>query len=591
MGMTTCPDCGEGFTVPAGATGTCPCPKCGLEIAVDFLSLELPPAGAVASPRRVAPPRPAARPEAKAPARTAPVRKEETPVVVANGHDGWIVKFPASAKLTLPGKCACCLGEPGDSDVVGAKAGFPVGVPYCAECVRHQRRVPLRRAVQAVVFVALWAIYFGVLEPGPGAGWSFLGIAAAVLVASGAAGCLLVPRFRTGTRHGREGAAAWFLRLEAGGVSLGFGNKKYARQASAYAGAGSVPPEKRRQAWGWLWGKLYGSQAEGARFPALLIVRPALAFGLMAVLIGALAPASAEEQAYRKFKAASNLPSAYEFARRYRHSHHVREMEDWAWDQVQNAPDLLRSFLVHFPGSHRRTEAERRKKALELAEARAEEERKAQTLRASQENAMATVRRERTVASAAAFLRAHPEAPQALEAREIIRSAILMAGDLPVQAPPPAVLERLFKSAPSGKVNVSVTGFKDAGYGDKARQRLQEALSDLGLTAEFTDGEALIRVEGENGLDKNYSYSKFAFAGSTGPYAEYARATILVQFRPAERPAWSTRVSASSPQRIKYTTYSFGGGTALDTGPSQYHVREQTLPEFASALAPVFKYR
>jgi hypothetical protein len=291
----------------------------------------------------------------------------------------------------------------------------------------------------------------------------------------------------------------------------------------------------------------------------------------------------------------------------------LAEVEEYSWKYSGSDAVLMRSFLSSFPGTRHRAEAREmlvgldakaaqdevaRKEAARIAEEalqaaaerRAEEARLAR-LRAEQDEAYDSLRRNPGFESEVAFARKFLQSPKLGEVREMILSEIDNKDVDAQNSPPAAVLRRIVRSARLGKLKATVTGFKDADYSAEVVDRLRDSMLNLGLSIEMVDDEAVIRVSGDDGFDKRYTYSKNTLFGG-GVHPEYASATITVQFAGAKIPSWSARVSAKSPESIKYSTFTFGGSeSAFDNGPSQHDVHSQTLPVFKEAVKRLFEYR
>lgn len=306
----------------------------------------------------------------------------------------------------------------------------------------------------------------------------------------------------------------------------------------------------------------------GGERPVLPLLRPLLTLGLAAAALAQYKPISEEARALRDFRSSPSMDLALRFTQHFPDSKQRPEIEDYLWSSILASPSkaAYQAYLrVH--NARHREEAKRALADLEV------------------DNLIARLDRAATMK----FIAENPNSTRLPELRKLLFDD-LTASAIPSElAPPLPVLQRIWAACPAGRVPVTIRGFSDDDYRQELESRLKVALRVAGLDLAPAEEDAILEVDGESGKDRGFGYSKFGFAGS-GPFAEFARATIRIRFGDGET-AWACKVSVKSPKTITYTTYGFGGGSPIDTGPSQHDVHAQTLPVWTQALAPLFEYR
>lgn len=551
----SCPACGTALT------GRARCPSCGA--AAGLLSLELPSSSAAVEPPAAegAPAIRGAQSRVKAtrriPSSHAPAPQHQRAVLVA---------LPRSERLELPRNCACCDSDKADAFVVETRTGiaqgvsqtYAISVPYCQPCRRHLRRPGLRTALFLLALPALFYLGWRLHPVRPENVLQGAGLCLAILIAARALSYVLVPRLSLGVRHGREKRPLWIHGFDSNHITLAVCNAGYRMRLE-----GNAAPRPLFEFWRKLSRLLYGGER-----PLIPLLRPLLTLALAVAAVTQFKPLPEEERAYLAFIASPSRSRAVGFAQSFPRSTRLPEIEDYLWESTVASPskDAHQAYLRAFPKGRYRSEA---KSALADAEVDA---------------LLARLNR----AAAIKFVVDNPNSPRLSEVRTALFNDLMVSAAPSELAPPVSLLRRLWTSCPTGKVPTRIEGFNDKDYRQAIESKLKQALRTAGLDLTLVNGDAMIEVDGEDGLNRNFSYSKFSFA-SSGPYGEFVRATVSLRFGNGE-PAWTGSMSAKSPSSVSYTTYRIGSGSPIDTGPSQHDVHSQTIPLWEQALDPLFRY-
>lgn len=561
----TCRACGASL----GAAGAVRCPACGA--AAGLLALELPPSPS-ATP--AGPPGPPATSSAAPSPRTRRAVVADRPAAAFDAR-AVVVKFPRGTPMDLPDRCACCGGpaaarrsERRTESVGGYVQTYALEVPYCSRCRGHHYRPALRAVVWILALAGLIAAYAKVVGVRPDSFERAMGLLALFLVASRALSYLAVPRLPTGRTHAREGRALWVRSFDTGTVELVVCHEGYRAGLPATPHPARKPRELRRR----LSGLLFGTAAELKAAPVLALLRP---LGTLVVSLGLLwwvKPLPVDERAYLAFQAAPTPGGAERFAQQFGTSKRLPAVEDYLMGLARTSRDpyLMEMYLRSFPKGRFRDEIvvlrhDRDFERLEAAPSRD---------------------------AAIAFLRAYPTSLRVPQARALLLAALGNSGFDERLSPPIRVLERIFAAASAGKVTVRVSGLENADYRKPLEIRLRDALRGLGLEPEWTAGPAILQVDGGDGVDKDFSYSKFSFAGGgAGPYREFAWAKVSVIRPGASRAGWTAEIRAETPSTVTYTVVQDRRFGSFDHGPSQHDVHSQTVPIFVEALKGLFDYR
>ncbi|HEX7899992.1 MAG TPA: hypothetical protein VF950_19655 [Planctomycetota bacterium] len=552
---TSCPACG------AALRGASKGAACGA--AAGLLSLDLPPAGGAAPPPPPPPP--------AVPAPAPPRKRIPSPHAPGPGHQrAVLVVLPREDRLDLPAHCACCdaktaaaqVMESRKGDVHGISQTYAVSVPYCSTCRGHLRRPSIRRLVFLLAVPALFFLGWRLHPVPPESALHAAGLALAIVIAARALSYVLVPRYGIGGTHAREGRALRVHRFTATDVTLAVWHAGY----RARLGAKPADPRPLFEP-----GRRLSALLFGGERPLLPLVRPLLTLGAAAALIFHFKPVPEEERAITAFRASPSVAGAVSFAQRFKSSKSLPDIEAYLWERAtaDSIPAAYQGYLRVFPKGSHRAEAQAALADLEFEALKKTKDRKALM----------------------EFVRKNPKSPRAAEARALLFEALMSSAQPSELAPPVPLLRRIWKACPDGQVPVRFEGFTDKDYRGAVEERLTEAFREMGLALKTGDDAALVVVEGSNGLNRSFSYSKFAFAGSgSGPFGEFAQATVTVRAGQAGA-AWNRTISVKSPASVSYTTYRFGSGSPIDTGPSQHDVHAQTLTPWKAALAPLFQYR
>jgi hypothetical protein len=388
------------------------------------------------------------------------------------------------------------------------------------------------------------------------------GLALAIVLAARALSYVLVPRYGVGGTHAREGRALWVRCFTAADVTLAVCHAGY----RAKLGGKPADPRPLFEP-----GRRLSALLFGGERPVLPLVRPLLTLGAAAALILHFKPVAEETRAITAFRTSPSVASALSFAQRFKSSTHIPAIEAYLWERAtsDSSQPAYQAYLRAFPKGKHRAEAQSALVDFDFE----------------------ALKKKKDGAALKEFIQKHPAYPRVAEARKLLFDQATSSARPSELAPPVSTMRQIWSACPDGQVPVKIEGFTDNDYRLAVEERLRKVFREMGLAVKQVDDDAIVDVEGANGLNRDFSYSKFAFAGGgSGPFGEFARATISVRTARGHA-GWTRAISVKSPATVSYTTYRFGSGSPLDTGPSQYDVHAQTLTPWRDALAPLFEYR